>query len=425
MVRALEMVAPGTALREGIENILHARTGGLIVIGEPDELSFLYSGGIKLDIDYTPALPLPGGEDGRRDHPQRERHEDHDGQRPADARSDDPLARDGHAPPHRRARLQADRRARDRDLPAPRGRLAVRRRRQVHPRGHPGRARQGQPGAGDARQVPHPPRPGLDAADGARVRGRRDAARRADGAAARGARHAHGGRDRALHRRARQRGAPDRDAARGDDGRHGGREGGARARLPVRRHRRGVRGGARADRPARPPGPARLRAARRAARLRPQAQHARLPGLAARLPHPRAHPAAAEARRRRDRRRVRRPRRAARRDRRRARDGRGSGRDPGEGHPRGPSPAAGDQPRGSLPADLQDWPARRGRPNKGGHHSATSNARGRARRRARGHTRRRVHRVRARRPRRLPPSRRRQGAEEGGDGDARRDAAST
>jgi diadenylate cyclase len=56
LVRALEMVAPGTALREGIESILHARTGGLIVIGEPEELSFLFSGGIKLDIDYSPAF---------------------------------------------------------------------------------------------------------------------------------------------------------------------------------------------------------------------------------------------------------------------------------------------------------------------------------------------------------------------------------
>jgi diadenylate cyclase len=55
-MRALEMIAPGTALREGIESILHARTGGLIVIGEPEELSFLNSGGIKLDIDYTPAF---------------------------------------------------------------------------------------------------------------------------------------------------------------------------------------------------------------------------------------------------------------------------------------------------------------------------------------------------------------------------------
>src|SRR3712207_9564555 len=50
------MVAPGTALRECIDNIVHARTGCLIVIGEPDDLSFLFSGGIKLDIDYTPAL---------------------------------------------------------------------------------------------------------------------------------------------------------------------------------------------------------------------------------------------------------------------------------------------------------------------------------------------------------------------------------
>jgi diadenylate cyclase len=56
LVKALEMVAPGTALREGIDNIVHARTGGLITIGDPEELSFLFSGGIKLDIDYTPAL---------------------------------------------------------------------------------------------------------------------------------------------------------------------------------------------------------------------------------------------------------------------------------------------------------------------------------------------------------------------------------
>jgi diadenylate cyclase len=56
MVRALEMVAPGTALREGIDNILHAHTGGLIVIGDADELAFLFSGGIRLDLEYTPAL---------------------------------------------------------------------------------------------------------------------------------------------------------------------------------------------------------------------------------------------------------------------------------------------------------------------------------------------------------------------------------
>ena len=56
LVKALEMVAPGSLLREGIDNIVHARTGGLVVIGDPDELSFLFSGGIKLDVDYSPQL---------------------------------------------------------------------------------------------------------------------------------------------------------------------------------------------------------------------------------------------------------------------------------------------------------------------------------------------------------------------------------
>jgi diadenylate cyclase len=56
LVKALEMVAPGSLLREGIDNIVHARTGGLIVIGDPDELAFLFSGGIKLDMDYSPQL---------------------------------------------------------------------------------------------------------------------------------------------------------------------------------------------------------------------------------------------------------------------------------------------------------------------------------------------------------------------------------
>ncbi len=56
LVKALEMVAPGTSLREGIDNIVHARTGALIVMGDADDLSFLFSGGLKLDIDYTPAF---------------------------------------------------------------------------------------------------------------------------------------------------------------------------------------------------------------------------------------------------------------------------------------------------------------------------------------------------------------------------------
>jgi diadenylate cyclase len=56
LLRALDTVAPGTPLREGIDNIIHARTGGLIVVAEADEVSFLFSGGLRLDVDYTPGL---------------------------------------------------------------------------------------------------------------------------------------------------------------------------------------------------------------------------------------------------------------------------------------------------------------------------------------------------------------------------------
>jgi diadenylate cyclase len=50
------VVAPGGALREGIDNIVHSRTGGLLVVGDLDDISHLLSGGIKLDVDYTPAM---------------------------------------------------------------------------------------------------------------------------------------------------------------------------------------------------------------------------------------------------------------------------------------------------------------------------------------------------------------------------------
>ena len=56
LVRALDMVAPGTPLREGIDNIIHARTGGLLLLAEADDVSFLFSGGLRLDVDYTPGL---------------------------------------------------------------------------------------------------------------------------------------------------------------------------------------------------------------------------------------------------------------------------------------------------------------------------------------------------------------------------------
>jgi diadenylate cyclase len=56
LLDALERIAPGTDLREAIEDIIRSREGALIVVGDPDALSFLYSGGIRLDQPFTPQL---------------------------------------------------------------------------------------------------------------------------------------------------------------------------------------------------------------------------------------------------------------------------------------------------------------------------------------------------------------------------------
>ncbi|MGI5920561.1 MAG: DNA integrity scanning diadenylate cyclase DisA [Syntrophomonadaceae bacterium] len=51
----LQMLAPGTLFRLGIENILHANTGGLVVVGDSPELMKLVSGGFRIDCEFTPA----------------------------------------------------------------------------------------------------------------------------------------------------------------------------------------------------------------------------------------------------------------------------------------------------------------------------------------------------------------------------------
>ncbi|MEP7336057.1 MAG: DNA integrity scanning diadenylate cyclase DisA [Actinomycetota bacterium] len=56
LLTAISQVAPGTDLRQGIDDIIRSRGGALIVIGEPEELSFLYSGGMKLDLAFSPQL---------------------------------------------------------------------------------------------------------------------------------------------------------------------------------------------------------------------------------------------------------------------------------------------------------------------------------------------------------------------------------
>lgn len=49
----LRMMAPGTSLREGLENILKAKTGALIVIGDSPEVIKIVDGGFNINKPYT------------------------------------------------------------------------------------------------------------------------------------------------------------------------------------------------------------------------------------------------------------------------------------------------------------------------------------------------------------------------------------
>jgi diadenylate cyclase len=56
LLEAVGRIAPGTELRQGIDDIIRSHEGALIVIGDPAALSFLFSGGIRLDQPFTPQL---------------------------------------------------------------------------------------------------------------------------------------------------------------------------------------------------------------------------------------------------------------------------------------------------------------------------------------------------------------------------------
>jgi diadenylate cyclase len=56
LLAAIVKVAPGTALRQAVDDVIRSREGALIVVGDPQELSFLYSGGIRLDTPFRPQL---------------------------------------------------------------------------------------------------------------------------------------------------------------------------------------------------------------------------------------------------------------------------------------------------------------------------------------------------------------------------------
>lgn len=51
----LKIMCPGTQLREGLENILRAKTGGLIVISDSEEVMNIVDGGFSINSEYTPS----------------------------------------------------------------------------------------------------------------------------------------------------------------------------------------------------------------------------------------------------------------------------------------------------------------------------------------------------------------------------------
>ncbi len=53
-VATLKLLAPGTALREGIDYIIQGKKGGLIVVGDTPEILDLTEGGFRINSGYTP-----------------------------------------------------------------------------------------------------------------------------------------------------------------------------------------------------------------------------------------------------------------------------------------------------------------------------------------------------------------------------------
>lgn len=53
---ALNLVAPGTELRDGIDNVIRASNGALIVVSHPEKLERLgiITGGIKMELEFAP-----------------------------------------------------------------------------------------------------------------------------------------------------------------------------------------------------------------------------------------------------------------------------------------------------------------------------------------------------------------------------------
>ena len=56
LLEAIKKVAPGTPLREALDNIMRARTGALLVLGDGPKTMELVDGGVRLDAEFSPSL---------------------------------------------------------------------------------------------------------------------------------------------------------------------------------------------------------------------------------------------------------------------------------------------------------------------------------------------------------------------------------
>ena len=55
IIEILKLTAPGTEIRQGLENILKAKTGALIVVGDSEEVLSIVDGGFNINVDCTPS----------------------------------------------------------------------------------------------------------------------------------------------------------------------------------------------------------------------------------------------------------------------------------------------------------------------------------------------------------------------------------
>src|SRR5205814_2711205 len=56
LLAVIDKIAPGTPMRQAVDDVIRSHEGALIVVGDPNELSFLYSGGIRIDAPFRPQL---------------------------------------------------------------------------------------------------------------------------------------------------------------------------------------------------------------------------------------------------------------------------------------------------------------------------------------------------------------------------------